>query len=272
MKTMKKVVLFLALIIIAISILAACAGIQGIAGVGVSSVTVNSNGHLIIKLSNNETIDAGNVVGPQGPAGSDATGGASNFASLVPQVEPSIVRVNVSLAKGTASGSGTIVDKRGYILTNNHVVANGTSFQVILKDGSTFSASVIAADANIDLAIIKLSTTRTDFPVITLGSMSDIAVGMPVMAGGFPGGIGLPGPATFTEGVVSAMRQYSGQTYIQTDTPINPGNSGGCLFSLTGKMVGVPSAGITPTNADFEDINLCIPINVVTDYISKNVK
>lgn len=105
-----------------------------------------------------------------------------------------------------------------------------------------------------------------------IGTMDDIRIGDTVMAMGFPAGPYLPGPATFTEGVVSALRTYQGLNYIQTDTPVNPGNSGGCLFTSAGKMIGIPSAGITPVNQDFEDINLTIPINDVTNFISQYVK
>jgi serine protease Do len=91
------------------------------------------------------------------------------------------------------------------------------------------------------------------------------------MAAGFPLGTELEGPATFTQGVISAMRDLSGTTYIQTDTPINPGNSGGCLFTLSGKMVGIPSAGIVVSQQDFEDINLAIPIDQVTAFINQNL-
>ena len=68
------------------------------------------------------------------------------------------------------------------------------------------------------------------------------------------------------------MRTYSGVNYIQTDTPINPGNSGGCLFTQNGKMIGIPTAYITPNNQDFEDINLVIPINLVSAFIANNVE
>ena len=105
-----------------------------------------------------------------------------------------------------------------------------------------------------------------------IGTMADVAVGEAVMAVGFPAGTNLPGPATFTAGVVSAMRTYSGADYIQTDTPINPGNSGGCLFTLSGRMIGIPTAGIAPSNQDFEDINLIIPIDQVSAFIALYVK
>jgi S1-C subfamily serine protease len=292
MKATRKLTIVLMVIAVAILTLSGCtgpAGVQGpsgqqgpagASGVSVTGASVNSSGHLLLTLSNGQTIDAGNVVGPQGPAGPEgpagpsgtSTGSMTSFADIVPQVDPTIVRIDVTLSGGLASGSGTIIDSRGYILTNAHVINGQLSIQVTLEDGTILAATVVASDTNQDLAIIKLTTTRTDFPVITLGTMADIVVGEDVMAVGFPGGTNLPGPATFTAGIVSAVRTYSGASYIQTDTPINPGNSGGCLVTLSGKMIGVPSYGLTPSNADFEDINLCIPIDRVSAFIAEYVK
>jgi serine protease Do len=286
MKTLSKLAAVLFVTLILILVLGGCAsptgaqgpmgpqGLNGSAGVSITGATVNGTGHLILTLSNGQTIDAGNVAGPQGPAGAAgvANSSAASFANVVPQVEPSIVRIDVTIARGLDSGSGTIIDKRGYIITNAHVINNGQSIKVTLKDGTILPATVIGSDATQDMAIIKLTTTRTDFPVMTLGTMNDVSVGESVMAMGFPAGTSLAGPATFTAGVISAMRLYSGVNYIQTDTPINPGNSGGCLFTQSGKMIGIPSAGITPANQDFEDINLAIPINQVIDFIAKYVK
>jgi S1-C subfamily serine protease len=262
---------------IAIFTLGGCTGptgIQGTAGVSITGATVNSSGHLVLTLSSGQTIDAGTVVGPQGPTGSAGTSNSSiaDFSGIVPRVEPTIVRIDVTQAKGIASGSGTIIDKRGYIITNAHVIDGGQSIKVTLKDGTVLPATVIGSDTNQDIAVIKLTTTQTDFPAMPLGTMDDILVGETVMAVGFPAGTSLSGPATFTSGVLSALRSYAGINYIQTDTPINPGNSGGCLFTLSGKMIGIPSAGIAPTNQDFEDINLAIPINQVNAFIAKYVK
>jgi S1-C subfamily serine protease len=139
-------------------------------------------------------------------------------------------------------------------------------------DGTILSATVVASDANQDLAIIKLTSTRTDFPVMTLGTMADVLVGEEVAVAGFPLGTDLPGPVTFTAGIVSALRTYADANYIQTDATVNPGNSGGCLITLSGKMIGVPTAGLTPPSQDFESINLAIPIDQVTAYITQNVK
>jgi len=273
MNTPGKLTVLLLLTAISLTALGGCSGSpgkQGPAGVDIASASVNSSGHLVLSLSDGQTIDAGNVVGPQGAVGPTASS-ASSFDSVVPKVEPSIVRIDVTISGGLDSGSGTIIDKRGYILTNNHVINNGLSIKVTQKDGTVLPATVIAADAAQDMAIIKLTSTRTDFPVMPLGTMSDVLVGEAVCAMGFPAGTSLTGPATFTAGVISAMRSYSGANYIQTDTPINPGNSGGCLFTLSGKMIGVPSAGITPANQDYEDINLVIPIDQIKAFITKNV-
>jgi S1-C subfamily serine protease len=242
--------------------------------ISVTGASVNSAGHLVLVLSNGQTIDAGSVIGPQGPTGpaGTSTGSGASFVSIIPQVEPSIVRIDVTISGGLQSGSGTIVDRRGYITTNAHVITGGQSIKVTLKDGTVLSATVVVSDTNQDLAIIKLTTTRTDFPVMTLGTMADVLVGEDVMAGGFPAGTELLGPATFTTGVVSALRTYSGANYIQTDATVNPGNSGGCLFTLSGKMIGIPSSGIQSQVDDFEEINLVIPIDQVAAFIAQNVK
>ena len=309
MKRLRVLFFIVVMLITTVSVLASCGGSTGSPGVSITGASVTSSGHLILTLSDGKTIDAGNVVGPQGLAGtpglnttsasingnghlvlslsngqtidagavavSQGTGGsgsAATFANTIPQVEPTIVRVDVTLANGMASGSGTIVDNRGYILTNEHVISGSQGIKVTLKDGTALSANLVASDANQDLAIIKLVTNKTDFPVMALGTASDIVVGENVMATGFPGGTNFPGPATFDAGVVSALRTYSGADYIQTDAAINPGNSGGCLFTLSGKMIGVPTAGITPSTQDFESINLAIPIGQVSAYITQWVK
>jgi serine protease Do len=240
-------------------------GAAGAAGVSVSSASVNGSGHLILTMSSGQTIDAGSVVGPAGISTGPGTG--DSFAAVIAQVEPKIVRIDCTVTGGLDSGSGTIVDARGYILTNAHVVAGATAIKVTLKDGTILAATVIHSDTALDMAVIKLTSTRTDFPVITLGTMSDFALGDEIVAGGFPMGTSLPGPASFTQGIVSALRTYGGSPWIQIDVAVNPGNSGGCLFTETGKMIGIPSAGIDD-GSDFEDINLAIPISLISPFIT----
>ena len=240
-------------------------GPAGAAGINVSSATVNANGHLILTMSSGQTVDAGSVVGPAGISTGPGTG--DSFAAVIAQVEPKIVRIDCTVTGGLDSGSGTIVDARGYILTNAHVVAGATAIKVTLKDGTILAATVIHSDTALDMAILKLTSTRTDFPVMTLGTMSDFALGDEIVAGGFPMGTSLPGPASFTQGIVSASRTYGGSPWIQIDVAVNPGNSGGCLFTETGKMIGIPSAGIDD-GSDFEDINLAIPVSLISPFIT----
>jgi S1-C subfamily serine protease len=142
-------------------------GTAGAARVSITSASVDGSGHLILTLSNGQTIDAGYVMGPQGPKGDSAAAGGS-FAAVVTRVEPCIVRVDVTVSGGLDSGSGTIVSNQGYIITNEHVVSGAQSIQVTLMDGTVLSATIVTSDANKDMAIIKLDSSRTDFPVMEL--------------------------------------------------------------------------------------------------------
>jgi S1-C subfamily serine protease len=290
---------FISTLIVCSIILVSCS--SGNSGASVTGASISNDGHLVLKMSNGQTIDAGSVVGPTGVSASGASinsnnhlvitlsngqtidagqlaasgssgGNLTSFAFTVPKVEPAIVRITVTLANGTASGSGTIFDPRGYLTTNAHVVEGSQSIKLTTQDGTNYDGSVIASDTTQDIAIVKIGSNRTDFPTVPLGSINDLKVGDEVMAAGFPAGLDLPGPASFTKGIVSAFRNYSGANYIQTDVSINPGNSGGCLFTLDGTMVGIPTAGLTPQYQDFENINLVIPIDQVKTYISQWVK
>jgi S1-C subfamily serine protease len=265
MKMYRKPWIILLLGVMLILVLNGCTGTAGSSGVSVTGGTVNSSGHLILTLSSGKTIDAGDVVGTSASI-------FTSFPTVISQIEPSIVRVDATLSNGTSSGSGVIINNRGYIITNAHVIDGQQSINVTLMDGTIFSAAVIASDSNQDLAIIKLTTNLSDFPVITMGTLSDVVVGEQTMAGGFPAGTDLPGPASFTAGIVSALRTYNGTNYIQFDASISPGNSGGCLVTVNGKMIGIPTAGITPPLDDFENINLAIPIDQVSTFITQNVK
>ncbi|KSV18057.1 serine protease [Dehalococcoides mccartyi] len=190
-------------------------------------------------------------------------------ADVVSLIEPSIVRVDVSGRNFSASGSGTIIDKRGFILTNYHVIEGATTIRVTLMEGAIYSASVVGSDAGRDIALLRMSATGgQEFPAVTLATMADIKVGMDVVAAGFPLGTDLAGPATFTKGIVSAMRTYEGYLYVQTDAAINPGNSGGCMVNMAGLMIGIPSAGIVPYGEDIEDINLVIPVDDILSFLA----
>lgn len=157
-------------------------------------------------------------------------------------------------------GSGFIVDKRGYILTNNHVVGDADKIKVKLPDGREFDAKLVGADPATDLAVIQIK--GKDLPVAELGNSDELGVGESVIAIGNPFGL----EQTVTAGIVSAKGRSSvGLTdyedFIQTDASINPGNSGGPLLSLRGKVVGVNTAIFSRSGGN-QGIGFTIPVNM----------
>ncbi len=201
------------------------------------------------------------------------TGGSNmTMIDLITRVQPVVVRVDVEGASFAASGSGVIIRSDGHVMTNNHVVENTTSITVTLSDDRHFPATIVSSDANLDLAIIKLTGAPSNLPAAELGTPGDVVVGGIVVAAGFPLGSALPGPASFTQGIVSAIRQVNGQPYIQSDVVINPGNSGGALVTRsTGRLIGITSARVIQDSGDVEGINLAIPIDVMLSYIQANL-
>lgn len=161
------------------------------------------------------------------------------------------------------SGTGFIVDDRGYILTNNHVVEEADSLEVTLTDKSKVSAKLIGRDPSNDLAVIKISVPREKLFPLKLGSSDALQVGQMAIAIGNPFGL----DRTVTRGVVSSMgrtlRSGSGRQIrgiIQTDAPINPGNSGGPLLNSRGEVIGINSAIYTPSGGSV-GIGFAIPID-----------
>ena len=155
-------------------------------------------------------------------------------------------------------GSGVIVSKSGYILTNNHVVEESDSIEVILNDSRHAVAKVIGTDPDTDLAILKIELDR--LPVITLGSSDSLQVGDQVLAIGNPFGVG----QTVTGGIVSALgRNQLGintfENFIQTDAAINPGNSGGALVDVNGNLQGINTA-IYSRSGGSMGIGFAIPV------------
>jgi serine protease Do len=163
-----------------------------------------------------------------------------------------------------ASGSGFIVSKDGYILTNNHVVADADRVTVGLLDNRTFTAKVIGRDPTTDVAVIKVDAT--DLPTVSLGDDSQSRVGQWVVAIGNP----LQLNFTVTAGIVSAKgrslgallnAKYAIQDYIQTDAAINPGNSGGPLVNIRGEVIGINSA-IASSTGFYAGYGFAIPITL----------
>jgi len=159
-------------------------------------------------------------------------------------------------------GTGMIMDKDGYILTNNHVVAGASEIKVLLASGRRYPAKLIGADPKTDLAVIKISADKP-LPHVTFGDSDKVEVGQWVVAIGHPRGL----DQTVTQGIISAkhrrgiMDPSSYQDYLQTDAAINPGNSGGPLLNLQGQVIGVNAAIVTESGG-FEGIGFAIPSNM----------
>ena len=240
----------------------------------------------------------------------DVVPSSNSFASIVNRVEPAVVNIsttqvmekkpsakkrrapqqddqddpmqdffdrffdgqgNAPPAAERSLGSGVIVDKRGFILTNNHVVDQATKIQVQLNGETTrYTAKVVGVDEETDLAVIKVDAGK-DLPTAKLGNSDGVQVGDWVLAIGSPFGLN----ATVTAGIISAKdrggvgRQF--QKFLQTDAAINPGNSGGPLVDMAGEVIGINTAIITGSRG-YEGVGFALPstvaINVYNQLIS----
>ncbi len=166
--------------------------------------------------------------------------------------------------KQSSLGSGFIMDKDGYIITNNHVIEGADEVQVKLKDGKEYPAEIIGKDPSTDLALIKIKADK-DLPVLPMGDSDALEIGQWVLAIGSPFGL----EQTVTAGIISAKGRVIGagpyDDFIQTDASINPGNSGGPLINMAGQVVGINTAIV----AGGDGIGFAIPVNVATDVFAQ---
>jgi S1-C subfamily serine protease len=173
------------------------------------------------------------------------------------------------------AGSGSIIDKRGYILTNHHVIEDARKLEVTLASGKKYTAKFIGSDPDTDLAVLKITAPAGDLTLIPMGSSHNLKVGQKVLAIGNPFGLG----QTMTRGIISSVgrtiRAKSGvqvEDIVQTDASINPGNSGGPLIDSSGNLIGITSAIFSPTGASI-GIGFAIPVDtakrVLQDLIEK---
>jgi S1-C subfamily serine protease len=198
--------------------------------------------------------------------------------AVVAKVKPRVVEVYVTLTKGAALGSGVIIDSRGYIVTNNHVVSGALSIQVMLSNGTREPAQLTGTDAADDLAVLQIAVPKGGLSVATLGNSAQLQVGQEVLAIGNP----LGDTETVTNGIVSALKRSVSegqggatiQNAIQTDAPINPGNSGGALVDLQGNVVGIPTlTAIDPEfNTPANGVGFAIPSNRVKSVVTQIIQ
>lgn len=208
---------------------------------------------------------------------------AANCLDSVVGVITSVEQWNptTSTLEGSESGegSGVIISADGYIITNNHVIADGTSYQVRLSDGTLVDATLQGADPDTDLAVLKIDPVD-NMTVAEIGTSADLSIGETVVAIGNPGGTVLAN--TVTAGVVSALDRDVGANNftrdvktIQHDAAINPGNSGGGLFDADGKLVGINTLKMTGSvysSTSYEGLGFAIPIDTVMPIVNQLIE
>ena len=230
-------------------------------------------GHAGSHLSNNANV----TIQQQTNKSNFGTVQVSDVSDIVEKCKDSVVEITTeSVSSGNSifgqyvsqgAGSGVIISKDGYIVTNNHVVSGATSLKVTTTDGTEYDASVVGKDSQTDLAVIKVDANNLQ--AATLGDSDILQVGDPAIAIGNPlGELG----GTVTTGIISATdRQITiddeTMTLLQTDAAINPGNSGGGLFNADGNLIGIVNAKESSTG--IEGLGFAIPITPAQDIITE---
>ena len=254
-----------------VALILSCAVISAACGFGGAILAQNSSrtGKTTVQQSN-RTAATVNVKKVDGQTlMSPAEVYASTVNSVV-SINCSAVSTNIfgQQTESASSSSGFIYTADGYIVTNQHVVANASSINVTLYNGDTYPATLVGSDSDYDVAVLKIDAK--DLPAVTLGSSTDVNVGDTVMAIGNP-----LGELTFSmsQGIVSCVNRainVEGTPFnmIQVDASINPGNSGGPLMNLYGEVVGIVSAKYSSyANTTVEGLGFAIPINDVQSII-----
>jgi len=203
---------------------------------------------------------------------------------LFERVSPSVVQVAARSAAanplaedegaGAASGTGFVWDNAGHVVTNNHVVQNGSEVAVRFASGEVAKAEAIGVAPNYDLAVLRIKNARQLPPPVALGSSTELKVGQSAFAIGNPFGL----DQSLTSGIISALKRRlptsSGReisNVIQTDTAINPGNSGGPLLDSAGRLIGVNTAIISPSGSS-AGIGFAIPVDIVNRVVPELIK
>jgi serine protease Do len=235
-------------------------------------------------------------------------GGRNSFAPIVKKVTPGVVKIStITKARNTSfnggpdmddffrhffgnqnqlpgrmqrhqmpvprqegTGSGVVVTRDGYILTNNHVVDGADEVKVSLQDGREFTAKVVGRDPKTDVAVIKVDAK--ELPAVPMADSDKVEVGDVVLAVGNPFDIG----QTVTSGIVSATGRSGAigldyEDFIQTDAAINPGNSGGALIDSEGRLIGINTAILSRSGGN-QGIGFAVPVNLARDVMQSLVK
>jgi S1-C subfamily serine protease len=202
-----------------------------------------------------------------------------NNIEIYKKVSPAVVNITSTtlsfdfffeVVPQQGSGSGSLIDENGHILTNYHVIEDARLLEVTLSDKSKFKAKVVGADPSNDLAIIKIDPGKKPLEIVRLGSSTSLQVGQKVLAIGNPFGF----EGTLTTGIISSLHRSIRATngkliddIIQTDAAINPGNSGGPLLNSLGELIGINTAIISPGGGGSVGIGFAVPVNTAKKII-----
>ena len=234
-----------------LGLLVAVAALTVAAGAGSGAITAALIDHGTVTASASTAL-------PTTPTSTNATA-STTATTIYKQDSPGVVMITVSLGNGQAIGSGIVLDSRGDILTNAHVIAGARTIEVAFSGGTTASATLVGSNTGADLAVIRVSVASSTLHPLTLGNSAGVQIGDSVFAIGSP--FGLSG--SLTEGIVSNIGQSvaaSGANLIQTDAAINPGNSGGPLVNVQGQVIGINNAIESPVEGNV-GVGFAIPID-----------
>lgn len=246
-----------------------CIGLSGVAGYAGARMALSNGTSSPSSIISETTSPNGNVAVK-----------VMDVSDIVTKLRPSVVEITTeSVSSGnsvfgeyraTGAGSGVILSEDGYIVTNNHVIANASSITVKTLDGNEYPAKLCGTDPQTDIAVIKVDATGLSPAAV--GNSNDIHVGQAAIAIGNPlGSLG----GTVTTGIISAVGreitvENETMTLLQTDAAINPGNSGGGLFDISGNLIGVVNAKTSDTG--IEGLGFAIPISDVTSIIEDLIR
>ncbi|WEV67379.1 trypsin-like peptidase domain-containing protein [Bifidobacterium sp. ESL0769] len=249
-------------VVAAVVTAALCLGI-GYLGISKGWVTIPASSTMSGITSNKSGSGSATVKGGQAP----------DWAAVSSQVSNSVVSITTQVSQGIAKGSGAIIDDKGHVVTNNHVVSGGSNIQVTLSNGQMYKADVVGSDNTTDLAVIQLEGAPSGLKPVQFADSSKLAVGENVMAVGNPLGY----DDTATTGIVSALNRPVSvmddnnseivTNAVQIDAAINPGNSGGPTFNVAGQVIGINSSIASASSSSGQSgsigIGFAIPSNLV---------
>jgi S1-C subfamily serine protease len=227
---------------------------------GTSSIATTSKAVVTTTSTSSTTSSSGTTIEAQQEA-------------AIAKIEPAVVELKVTTTQGEQIGSGVIIDAKGDIVTNYHIVNGEESITAVLYNGSTVQAQLVGTNAAGDLAVVRIQPF-VNMTIAQIGDSSKLVVGQEVMAIGNPLGI----TETATKGIVSALNrsvtESTGTTIsntIQTDAAVNPGNSGGALINLQGQLIGIPTltAVNTESNTAANGVSFAIPSNLVQTVVQQ---